>query len=113
MYDTLPSVLITSCSIELKKMERAYGLHLVFDQMTRLKHSSDGVIWTPVKWPYIPGTCDKLLKWKPPESCTADLRISATWSKEHKPIYALEVLSHGVTYKFYDHFQPEHELAAR
>ena len=48
------------CSIELKKMERSYGLHLVFDQMTKLKHSSDGVIWTPVKHPYIPGTCDKL-----------------------------------------------------
>ena len=41
-------------------MERSYGLHLVFDQMTKLKHSSDGVIWTPVKYPYIPGTCDKL-----------------------------------------------------
>ncbi|KAI7856683.1 mRNA capping enzyme, catalytic domain-containing protein, partial [Circinella umbellata] len=99
-------------SIELKKMERSYGLHLVFDQMTKLKHSSDGVIWTPVKHPYIPGTCDKLLKWKPPELNTVDFRISAKWSKEHKPIYKLEVLSHGVTYKFYDHFQPESELAA-
>ncbi|KAI9494148.1 mRNA capping enzyme, catalytic domain-containing protein, partial [Zychaea mexicana] len=100
-------------SIELKKMERSYGLHLVFDQMAKLKHSSDGVIWTPVKHPYVPGTCDKLLKWKPPELNTVDFRIFAKWSKEHKPIYNLEVLSHGVTYKFFDHFQPEHELASQ
>ncbi|KAL0095879.1 mRNA capping enzyme, catalytic domain-containing protein [Phycomyces blakesleeanus] len=99
-------------TLELKKMERAYGLHLVFGQMSKLKHSSDGVIWTPVKCPYVPGTCEKLLKWKPPELTTVDFRISARWSKEHKPMYALEVLSHGVTYKFYDHFQPEPALAA-
>jgi hypothetical protein len=52
------------------------------------------------------------LKWKPPELNTVDFRIAARWSKEHKPIYSLEVLSHGVTYKFYDHFQPEPALAS-
>jgi hypothetical protein len=41
-------------------MERSYGLALVFDQMTRLKHASDGVIFTPVKLPYTTGTCEKL-----------------------------------------------------
>ncbi|RKP23234.1 hypothetical protein SYNPS1DRAFT_31052 [Syncephalis pseudoplumigaleata] len=93
-------------------MERAYGLHLVFDMMTKLGHNSDGIIWTPVKCPYVPGICDKLLKWKPPEMTTADFRINAKWSKEHKPIYYLEVLSH-VTYKFYDHFQPEPDIATK
>ncbi|KAG0176359.1 Dcp1p-Dcp2p decapping enzyme complex alpha subunit [Apophysomyces sp. BC1021] len=97
--------------IELKKMERGYGVQLVFDQMTKLKHKSDGVIFTPVKYPYVPGTCEKLLKWKPPELNTVDFRISARFNKEHKLIYSLEVLSHGVTYKFYDHFQPEPVLA--
>ncbi|KAI9323061.1 hypothetical protein BX666DRAFT_1823921, partial [Dichotomocladium elegans] len=99
-------------TVELKKMERSYGLHLVFDQMAKLKHSTDGVIWTPVKYPYVPGTCEKLLKWKPPELNTADFRIAVQWSKEHKPIYSLEVLSHGVTYKYFDHFQPSPELAS-
>ncbi|KAG1168626.1 hypothetical protein G6F70_009028 [Rhizopus microsporus] len=98
-------------SVELKKMERSYGLHLVFDQIPKLKHKTDGIIWTPVKYPYTSGTCQKLLKWKPPESNTVDFRIAARWSKEHKPIYSIEVLSHGVTYKFYDHFQPEPALA--
>ncbi|KAF7727787.1 Dcp1p-Dcp2p decapping enzyme complex alpha subunit [Apophysomyces ossiformis] len=97
--------------IELKKMERGYGVQLVFDQMARLKHKSDGVIFTPVKCPYVPGICEKLLKWKPPELNTVDFRIAAKFSKEHKLIYSLEVLSHGVTYKFFDHFQPETGLA--
>ncbi|KAI9480373.1 MAG: mRNA capping enzyme, catalytic domain-containing protein [Benjaminiella poitrasii] len=98
-------------TIELKKMERSYGLHVVFDQIPKLKHKSDGIIWTPVKYPYTSGTCEKLLKWKPPELNTVDFRISASWSKEHKPIYTIEVLSNGVTYKFYDYFQPEPALA--
>lgn len=53
------------------------------------------------------------LKWKPPELNTVDFRIAARWSKEHKPIYSIEVLSNGVTYKFYDHFQPEPALASQ
>ncbi|KAI8096636.1 mRNA capping enzyme, catalytic domain-containing protein [Halteromyces radiatus] len=97
-------------TIELKKMERSYGLHLVFDQMTRLRHESDGIIWTPVKCPYVPNICEKLLKWKPPEKNTVDFRINAKWSKDHKPIYSLDVLSH-VTYKFFDHFQPDPDWA--
>jgi hypothetical protein len=51
---------ITIYSIELKKMERSYGLHLVFDQIPKLKHKSDGIVWTPVKCPYVSGTCEKL-----------------------------------------------------
>jgi hypothetical protein len=47
-------------SVELKKMERSYGLRLVFDQIPKLKHKSDGIIWTPVKYPYTLGTCEKL-----------------------------------------------------
>ncbi|SAM00184.1 hypothetical protein [Absidia glauca] len=97
-------------TMELKKMERSYGLRLVFDQISKLRHSSDGIIWTPVKCPYVPGICEKLLKWKPPEKNTVDFRINAKWSKDHKPIYTLDVLSH-LTYKFYDHFQPDTDSA--
>ncbi|KAG2188377.1 hypothetical protein INT44_001130 [Umbelopsis vinacea] len=97
--------------VELKKMERSYGLALVFDQMTRLKHASDGVIFTPVKLPYTTGTCEKLLKWKPAEMNTVDFRIAVKWSKEHKPIYSLEVVAQGKNYKPYDHLQLETETA--
>ncbi|EEA06259.1 mRNA capping enzyme, putative [Cryptosporidium muris RN66] len=38
----------------------------------RLPHLSDGIIFTPLHLPYIPGTCPQLLKWKPPHLNTAD-----------------------------------------
>ncbi|KAK9172062.1 mRNA capping enzyme catalytic domain protein [Cryptosporidium meleagridis] len=38
----------------------------------RLPHPSDGIIFTPVYLPYVPGTCPQLLKWKPPHLNTAD-----------------------------------------
>ncbi|KAI8980867.1 mRNA capping enzyme, catalytic domain-containing protein, partial [Pilobolus umbonatus] len=112
MKNQLDNTKLPPFTIELKKMERSYGLHLVFDQIPKLNHKSDGIVWTPVKYPYKPGICDKLLKWKPSELNTADFRISAKYSKEHKPIYSIEILSHGVTYKFYDHFQPDPALAS-
>lgn len=47
-------------SVELKKMERCYGLHIIFDQIPKLHHASDGVVFTPVRLPYIPGTSPRL-----------------------------------------------------
>lgn len=51
------------------------------------------------------------LKWKPADMNTVDFRISVTWSKEHKPIYSLQVVTQGKNYKFYDHLQLEQETA--
>ncbi|KAK6588005.1 mRNA capping enzyme alpha subunit [Cryptosporidium xiaoi] len=48
----------------------------------RLPHPSDGIIFTPVTLPYIPGTCTKLLKWKPPHLNTADFAAAFHSEKE-------------------------------
>ncbi|KAI8074122.1 mRNA capping enzyme, catalytic domain-containing protein [Gongronella butleri] len=108
-----PSTQPPITSVGLKRMERAYGFHVVVDQMSKAPdHPTNSIIWTPVKYPYVPGMCEKLLKWKPLEMISMHFRLNAKWSKEHKPMYTLEVLS-NVTYKFYDHFQPDPDLAAR
>ncbi|RUS14451.1 hypothetical protein BC937DRAFT_93804 [Endogone sp. FLAS-F59071] len=100
-------------SVELKKMERCYGLHIIFDQIPKLHHASDGVVFTPVRLPYIPGTSPRLwvLKWKPADQNTVDFRINVRYSNERKPSYTLSV-AQGLTYKHFDHLQLEQEIAA-
>src|SRR6185437_892359 len=51
--------------VELKELQLSYGLNRVFDQIPHLKHGNDGLIFTPVKPPYVCGTCENILKWKP------------------------------------------------
>ncbi|KAL1914485.1 uncharacterized protein VTP21DRAFT_8868 [Calcarisporiella thermophila] len=99
-------------SVDLKRMERSYGLKLVFDQIRHLKHGNDGLIFTPVKRPYQPGTCQKLLKWKPADQNTVDFRIQVQHTKERKPYYILQV-AHNGNHKFYDHLQLEPEIAEK
>ncbi|CAG8532361.1 10591_t:CDS:10 [Ambispora leptoticha] len=98
-------------TVELKEMERSYGLPKIFQQLPLLKHANDGLIFTPVKLPYSSGTCPKLLKWKPANSNTVDFKINVVWNTERKPRYELFIASNGV-HKYYDQLTPEDELAA-
>ncbi|RKO94015.1 hypothetical protein BDK51DRAFT_25725 [Blyttiomyces helicus] len=110
-------------NVEMKKQERSYGLHVILAEIPKLKHPSDGLIFTPVKLPYTPGTCDKLLKWKPPEQNTVDFKIKLVLDKDRKRHYHLTVLAPpppgGTTaanlhaHVFYDHFSPDADLAER
>ncbi|RKP35417.1 mRNA capping enzyme, catalytic domain-containing protein, partial [Dimargaris cristalligena] len=99
-------------TMEIKKVERSYGIKLVFSEMANLKHKSDGLIFTPVKQEYIPGTCAKLLKWKPPDANTADFKIQVTYSKDRKPFYKLLVAANGV-HKYFTHLQLEPDVYAQ
>lgn len=40
-----------------------------------LSHEIDGLIFQPVKMGYVPGRCDKVLKWKPPTHNSVDFRL--------------------------------------
>lgn len=90
-------------------MERSYGLGVVLSSIPHLKHENDGLVFTPVQVPYKPGTCSKLLKWKPPELNTVDFKLHVQTNAEMKPVYKLYVM-HGRNEKMWDYLQPEPEL---
>ena len=58
-----------------KRLEFSFKLPKVFDQMEKAKHKTDGVIFTSAVAPYVFGTCDKMLKWKPAEENTIDFKL--------------------------------------
>ena len=97
------------CSIELKKMERSYGLGVVFSSIPHLKHQNDGLVFTPVHAAYKPGTCNRLLKWKPPQMNTVDFKIYMHTNAEMKPVYKLYV-TQGRNERMWDYLQPDPEL---
>ena len=40
-----------------------------------LKHGNDGVIYTVNDCPYYPGTCEEIVKWKPPHFNSIDFEF--------------------------------------
>lgn len=69
---------ITSCSGSCRENDYIFFLEifdvpLIQDVIgSRLPHFCDGIIFTPVYAPYMPGTCQGLMKWKPPHLNTID-----------------------------------------
>ncbi|KAF8934901.1 Dcp1p-Dcp2p decapping enzyme complex alpha subunit [Haplosporangium bisporale] len=73
-------------TIERKTMQRSYGLNVILSGSKRHKHGGEGLVFVPVKRPYVPGTSSKLY-----EHC--------------------DFFYHGSGSKFYDYVTPEPGLA--
>ncbi|KAL0215461.1 hypothetical protein P9112_007645 [Eukaryota sp. TZLM1-RC] len=52
-----------------------YTEHVLCNVVPELLHGNDGLIYTPIRDPYIPGTFQKILKWKPPNLNTVDFKL--------------------------------------
>ncbi|KAH9261750.1 hypothetical protein BASA81_000406 [Batrachochytrium salamandrivorans] len=63
----------TISSLVLKKMYLASASQFVLEQ--HLSHESDGLIFTKVSPPYVAGSSNDILKWKPVEMNTADFQV--------------------------------------
>ncbi|KAH0481016.1 MAG: uncharacterized protein KVP18_002917 [Porospora cf. gigantea A] len=82
--------------IYLKDFFEIWDVAAIHNFSNRLPHLSDGIIFTPVKCPYTPGTCRKLLKWKPPRLNTVDFKSSIvklqTPNADGSPRYLVQLL---------------------
>ena len=61
--------------IRQKKVEPSYHMDKVFEQVELYKHESDGLIFTSADAGYHPGTCETMVKWKPPSENTVDFLL--------------------------------------
>ncbi|KAF9123313.1 Dcp1p-Dcp2p decapping enzyme complex alpha subunit [Mortierella sp. 14UC] len=96
-------------TIERKTMQRSYGMNIILSGSRKQKQGAEGLIFVPVKQPYIAGTNPKLFKWK--SHTTAQFLIKVTLSKERKPLYCIHV-KQGTSNKFYDYVTPDSVQAA-
>ncbi|KAI8906190.1 mRNA capping enzyme, catalytic domain-containing protein [Powellomyces hirtus] len=98
--------------LAIKAQQRSYGMSRVFEDITKQKHGNDGLIFTSVNLPYTPGTCAKILKWKPPELMTIDFQIKVDYDMDRKPQYSLFIGENG-HHRFHDRLSIETEVAAQ
>ena len=67
-------------TIHFKQVEFGYALRKMFDEiLPRLKHGSDGLIFTCRSSPYTPGTDPNILKWKVENENSIDFRMHLTF----------------------------------
>ncbi|KAM0674477.1 Dcp1p-Dcp2p decapping enzyme complex alpha subunit [Gurleya vavrai] len=85
-----------------KKMFVSYGFKEIYESISELNHKNDGLIFTPVDLPYIPGRCDKLFKWKPAHLNTADFLLKKV--KDHDFFYELLLFGKFNELKIFSYF---------
>ncbi|CAG8501878.1 6872_t:CDS:10 [Acaulospora colombiana] len=58
---------------------RAYHFDEIYKNLQTLKHGSDGLIFTALSAPYTIGTCETMLKWKPPTENSIDFKLKCIY----------------------------------
>ncbi|KAF1812587.1 mRNA capping enzyme, alpha subunit [Eremomyces bilateralis CBS 781.70] len=62
--------------VKFKTMEKPYGIEMMFrDKLPNLPHGNDGLVFTCKETPYVMGTDDHILKWKPAHENSIDFRL--------------------------------------
>ncbi|KAL2355777.1 mRNA capping enzyme alpha subunit [Cryomyces antarcticus] len=62
--------------VKFKAMQKSYGTEMMFrDILPNLPHGNDGLVFTCKDTPYMFGTDQHILKWKPPHENTVDFKL--------------------------------------
>ncbi|ORX66075.1 mRNA capping enzyme alpha subunit [Linderina pennispora] len=71
---------------EFKRFENSFAVQTIQREVIpKLKHESDGLVFTSRVAPYTPGTCDKIMKWKPAGENSIDFRVRVIASSTTSP----------------------------
>ncbi|KAI5124570.1 hypothetical protein M0805_003090 [Coniferiporia weirii] len=95
-----------SFDIKVKAMNLSYGLEKVFNEdLPKLQHGTDGLIYTCLQSPYVVGTDRNILKWKPPSENSIDYKLVLRFPPDpqrpsqpdflSKPVFGLDVFVGG------------------
>lgn len=100
-----------------KEIQKPYNLDYIFHELLpKLPHGHDGLIFQCATTPYVPGTDESILKWKPPNENTIDFMLrlgpfptfdpqdgqGPAYDYEAKPTFELWI-SYGKEYRFFEH----------
>ncbi|KDQ60776.1 hypothetical protein JAAARDRAFT_172973 [Jaapia argillacea MUCL 33604] len=88
--------------VAVKDISFSYHVEKVFNvDIPALQHGNDGLIYTCVNTPYVPGTDQNILKWKPPSENSIDFKLVLRFPPmpghpsesdySQKPIFGLHV----------------------